>query len=68
MCNDLNTVALFFGVLLTVKKVADMDRFYKLRLFLLIAVLCLFAFVFFFDFVFANLYGTTCMPELGEIY
>lgn len=68
MCNDLNTIALFFGALLTVKKVADMDRFYDLRLFLLIGVLCVVALFFFFGFVFANLYGVTCMPDIGEIY
>ena len=68
MCNDLNTIALFFGALLTVKKVADMDRFYEFRLFLLIAFLCVLAFFFFFGFLFANLYGSTCMPEMGGIY
>ena len=66
--SDLNTIALFFGVLLTVKKVADMDRFYEFRLVLLIAFLCVFAFFFFFGFLFANLHWATCMPEVGEVY
>ena len=68
MCNDLNTIALFFGALLTVKKVADMNRFYELRLFLLVAVLCVVAFVFFLGFLFNSLYGATCMPDIGETF
>jgi len=38
--SDLNTIALGFGVLLTLKKVADLERCYYLRLFVIITVLC----------------------------
>jgi hypothetical protein len=47
MSDALNALALAFGLLLVLKKVADMDRFYYLRLFLIIAVLSYITILFF---------------------
>jgi len=70
MSDAINTIALVFGLLLVLKKVADMERFYGLRLFLLTGVLCTFT-IFLFLSVFAGFFHpglSHCMPDINTEY
>ncbi len=56
-------VVVIFGVLLTLKKIADMERHYYLRLFGLIAFLSFFAIYFFLRYGFMlNQYNCCMLP------
>ena len=58
-----NLVLLFVGALLLLKKVANMDRYHNLRVFVLITILSFLVIVFFLEYGFTMGY-----PRLSECY
>jgi hypothetical protein len=68
MSNPLNVVAILFGVLLVLKKIADMERFFSFRMFLIIAVLCFATIVLFLGYVLELLSPglRNCMPDIQQ--
>lgn len=70
MSDSLNTIGLVIGLLLTLKKIADMERFYEARLLLITVVLSLFAIFFFLGYVLhvGDWRYNTCVPPFDTQY
>ena len=65
MSDVLNDIALAFGVLLVLKKVAEMERYHNERVMVITVVLCIFVLVFFVGFTLGNLGYYDCVLYLS---